>query len=587
LANETEAAVQHLRSPAAPHASLKVENARNEAYQAPSPAETLSAPNDDNNDDNDDDADEPPEQQHRKKVSNLIAGYEIVKRHDFASVVDTGVPLDPLDTAKDDVLILYTSRRSLPTSTTTASPDSEEAPRARRAVENCLTLKVVLTEQDVKSNCIAIMGHPEESYHVHRFHRIQLSDPKGDGGNREIVKVGRDVPLAAVPRIVETRGDLRDEVVPGRRVADKYVKELVRYLGHLPDTLDRLRPIAQKAAGGTERGPVVAMAVNRGQSELLLNYVCAAKARNLDVSRVLVFATDPATAQLASGLGVHVFAVKGAFGNIPTKAAADYGDEDFGRIVLAKIYCVHLLVLLGHDVLLQDVDVVWYRDPLEYFTPARFPQVDMIFQDDGNASPRFAPYFANTGMYFVRSNFRTVYLYGHLVRMGDVLRQLRCDQEMIAAYLAEHVSWTGLRVKVLGAHTEDGLLFPGGYHFHSHDDYMRQLLRGEVVPHAFHMSWTANKHDKLKLLSQMGEWRVHPFCVDNGTQGHVTVPATGTGPAQTAAADACCSAEPLAKCHYRDKPSIVDCRDSPTIDDGGDPFWPTPFNGTATAAAAA
>jgi Nucleotide-diphospho-sugar transferase len=586
LTNETEAAVQQSlrRSSAAPHLPpFQEENASNDASQASSSTETT-APNGNGG------ADEPSRRHSRRrqppKVSNLVAGYEIVKRRDFASVVDTGVPLDPADAEKDDVLILYTSTSGLPNRTNSGSDLT--ASRAVRAVENCLTVRVVLTEQDVKSNCIAIMGHPEESYHVHRFHRIQLRDPKGGGGSREVLKVGRDVPLTPVPRIVETRGDLRDEVVPSRRVADRYVKDLVRYWSQLPDTLARLRPIARTAAGGTEGGPVVAMTVNKGQSELLLNFVCAAKARNLDVSRVLVFATDPATAQLASGLGVHVFAVRGAFGNIPVKAAADYGDDDFGRIVLAKIYCVHLLVLLGHDVLLQDVDVVWYRNPLEYFTPARFQQFDMIFQDDGNTSPRFAPYFANTGMYFVRSNARTVHLYSHLARMGDVLRQLRCDQEMIAAYLAEHVSWTGLRVKVLGANTEDGLLFPGGFHYNDHDDYMRQLLKGEVVPYAFHMSWTANKHEKIKFWAQMGEWRVQPFCLDNSKQGLVTVPATGIGPARTAAADACCSAEPLVTCHYRDKPSLVDCRDSPSTSDGGDdPFWPTPFNGTATAAAAA
>jgi Nucleotide-diphospho-sugar transferase len=588
LKNDTETiATQHLRrSSAAPHAPLLDEKKGSGAYQASSPAET-SAPKDVN----DDDTPEPDRRQelpyllHPEKVSNLIAGYEIVNRHDFASVVDTGVPLDPFDTKQDDVLILYTSKSSLPNSTNSSSDSKASA--AQRAVENCITLKVVLTEQDVKSNCIAIVGHPEESYHVHRFHRIQLSNPRT--GSREVIKVGRDVPLAAVPRIMETRGDLREEVVPGRHVTDRYLKELVGYLSHLPDALDRLRPIARKAAGGTERGPVVVMTVNKGQSELLLNFVCAAKARNLDLARVLVFATDRATAQLASGLGVSVFDVRGAFGNIPTKAAKAYGDDDFGRIVLAKIYCVHLLVLLGHDVLLQDVDVVWYRNPLEYFTPARFQQFDMIFQDDGNTSPRFAPYFANTGMYFVRSNARTVHLYSYLARMGDVLRELRCDQEMIAAYLAEHVSWTGLRVKVLGARTDDGLLFPGGYHFHSHDDYMRQLLRGEVAPYAFHMSWTSSKHDKVKLFSQMGEWRVRPSCVDNSTQGLVTVPASGIGPARTAAAvDACCSADALVKCHYRDKPSLVDCRSSPSTSDGGDdPFWPAPFHGTAAAAAVA
>ena len=35
----------------------------------------------------------------------------------------------------------------------------------------------------------------------------------------------------------------------------------------------------------------------------------------------------------------------------------------------------------------------------------------------------------------------------------------------------------------------------------------------------------------------------------------------------------CCSAKPIVKCHYRDKPSIIPCTDSPLIDRDGISFW--------------
>ena len=44
-----------------------------------------------------------------------------------------------------------------------------------------------------------------------------------------------------------------------------------------------------------------------GQSELLMNFVCSATARNLDLSAVLVFATDEETKELAEGLGLTAF----------------------------------------------------------------------------------------------------------------------------------------------------------------------------------------------------------------------------------------------------------------------------------------
>ena len=49
---------------------------------------------------------------------------------------------------------------------------------------------------------------------------------------------------------------------------------------------------------------------------------------------------------------------------IPQEEAARYGDTTFGLIMMAKVICVHLVSDLGYDMLFQDVDVVWYKDPL-------------------------------------------------------------------------------------------------------------------------------------------------------------------------------------------------------------------------------
>lgn len=52
---------------------------------------------------------------------------------------------------------------------------------------------------------------------------------------------------------------------------------------------------------------VIVMVCNHGQSELLMNFVCSAKSRNLDLGSVLVFATDEETKELAEGLGLAAF----------------------------------------------------------------------------------------------------------------------------------------------------------------------------------------------------------------------------------------------------------------------------------------
>ena len=47
-----------------------------------------------------------------------------------------------------------------------------------------------------------------------------------------------------------------------------------------------------------------------------------------------------------------------------------------------QVYCVQQIALLGYDVLFQDVDIVWYKHPFEYFHDSSSPVYnhDMYFQ---------------------------------------------------------------------------------------------------------------------------------------------------------------------------------------------------------------
>ena len=59
----------------------------------------------------------------------------------------------------------------------------------------------------------------------------------------------------------------------------------------------------------------------------------------------------------------------------------------------------------------------------------------------------------------------------------------------------------GLRIKVLSRETDE---FPGGYAFHNRPDYMKKLMQKQADPFLFHMSWTANKDNKVKFFKQTG-----------------------------------------------------------------------------------
>jgi hypothetical protein len=164
--------------------------------------------------------------------------------------------------------------------------------RIEDATENCDVMNVVLTDPKPKHpkdqkqaeyrQCIAVMGQ-WSSYHVHKWTR-------GNTGLLQYSQAQRPV----LPSPEETRAS---------NLA------LQSYLSVYEDAKEKLRPLAEKAARGAdgELGPIIVMAANYGQSNLFINFVCTAKARGLDISRVLLFATDNETYELAQALGITVF----------------------------------------------------------------------------------------------------------------------------------------------------------------------------------------------------------------------------------------------------------------------------------------
>ena len=261
------------------------------------------------------------------------------------------------------------------------------------------------------------------------------------------------------------------------------------------------------------------------------------------------------------------------FHSIPKDSAQTYGDPTYADAIVAKVFCVQLVSMLGYDILFQDVDVVWYQDPLEYFQSSAVTSknYDIYMQHDGNRAQFYMPWAGNTGVYYVRNNPRTQYFLNHVLMSGDLIAATTTHQAPFLSLLSEHASLHGLKVKILP--TDD---YPGGYHFQGQPDYMRQLLEWKEMrihngkdtsnvtvgstrerifdPKIFHMSWTDNKDRKVQFLQQMGEWYAQnsTFCaasLEVATEGDA--PSMPSAVANEALASKCCSLTPIIKCHFR------------------------------------
>ena len=52
---------------------------------------------------------------------------------------------------------------------------------------------------------------------------------------------------------------------------------------------------------------------------------------------------------------------------VSKKASVDYLDRVFVDMMWYKAFSIYLVLRRGINVLFQDVDLVWFRDPMQYF----------------------------------------------------------------------------------------------------------------------------------------------------------------------------------------------------------------------------
>jgi Nucleotide-diphospho-sugar transferase len=239
-------------------------------------------------------------------------------------------------------------------------------------------------------------------------------------------------------------------------------------------------------------------------------------------------------------------------------------------MALAKMRSAQLVSSLGYDFIFQDVDVVWYKHPIQYFADDNGANAfDIYFQEDGARTLMFAPYDANSGFYFVRNNERTRHYLTSVLMSADFTLSTFNDQIVFGVVLSEHAVLHGLRVKIL---PRFDMQFPGGKNFHDRTNAgksrMKRVLDGTSNSYIFHMSWTHSSVDKDLFFRQLGLWYLHDQCI--GKSVDELLDGKKSGAVQSAK---CCSEQPLYSCHYRDKPSLRPCPDSPLKDEDNVPWW--------------
>ena len=100
---------------------------------------------------------------------------------------------------------------------------------------------------------------------------------------------------------------------------------------------------------------------------------------------------------------------------VSKKASQDYLDRVFVDMMWYKAFSVYLILRMNINVLFQDADLVWFKDPFPYFhnfgkdsdgkvVIKGSEGIEGFFSDDGQRALRYSPYYANSGFYYLKGN---------------------------------------------------------------------------------------------------------------------------------------------------------------------------------------
>lgn len=154
-----------------------------------------------------------------------------------------------------------------------------------------------------------------------------------------------------------------------------------------------------------------------------------------------------------------------------------------------KASTAYLVASAGFHILFQDADLVWLKDPIPHIQSF---DADMVFMDDGIRSPRFAPFFINSGFYFFAYNPKSIFLQERFLRTAGEISHTHSHQQCFIRHITETHYLFGLRIIVL-----DKFQFPSGFMYHHDKPYMRKIQTHEVFPYVYHMNFNDNRQQKV------------------------------------------------------------------------------------------
>ena len=223
-------------------------------------------------------------------MSSFAHELSTVSQAEFLQNFDYGTTPNPISNPESsEVLILYNTKNSIADAFNRR--DSIPKLQIEEATKNCEALNVIFQNPKVGSRqCLAILSN-YENYHVQKWMRLPKNMDQGDSSKPEFRAVGR----------ATNDVGYNDFRVPEDQLRLKHQSNLHHFLSSYQHILNEIRPIAESIVVDNT---IVVMTVNRGQIDLLINFACSAREKDLDIGNVFVFSCDEETHEIVKNLGL-------------------------------------------------------------------------------------------------------------------------------------------------------------------------------------------------------------------------------------------------------------------------------------------
>lgn len=281
------------------------------------------------------------------------------------------------------------------------------------------------------------------------------------------------------------RPDIADDIVERcREVYALQADDSERFTSAAHDLLRRL---------DVATGVVTAMTCDAAFFELFRNWAASCDRFGIECrSGTMLFVTDRDTFRRAESLGFVAYYDDESSLLSTMRESGRYGDPAWTEYMYHQNWVIDRMLGLGVDVLFQDVDLVWRRDPRPALVERAHSGVDIQVMYDG-PNDRFQPLYANSGFMYLANSERVRAFWAEVYAHHEMIGYYRSQQEPFNVVLDAYAH------RGLGVHVLDETRFANG---HLYCDGRS----APPDPWVVHHSWTRDLPHKLERFAANGHW---------------------------------------------------------------------------------